>query len=66
MKLSFFFFFNLIKQHLKLNSRSFPSQILSDSEIPLINILTLQLYKKSPSIFVSTSSSPAFEIFTGF
>lgn len=42
-----FFFLNLMKQHLKLNSCSFLFQIISGSEIPLINILTLQGYKKS-------------------
>lgn len=55
-----------MKQHLKLNSHPFHSQILPDSEIPLINILTLQFYKKSPSVSVPTPSFPPFEIFISF
>lgn len=65
-KTIFFFFCNLMKQYLKLNSCSFFSQILSDSEIPLINILTLHYYKKSPGISLPTSSFPSFEIFISF
>lgn len=42
------FVVNSTKQHLKLNSCSFPSQALLISEIPLINILTLYTIKRSP------------------
>lgn len=45
-------------KHLKLNSRSFLFQIISDSEVPLINTLTLQSYKKSPRGSGLASSAP--------
>lgn len=61
-----FFFFNLMKQHLKLNSCSFLFQIISGSEIPLINILTLQGYKKSCVISVPTSYFPTLGILISF
>lgn len=61
-----FFFFNLMKQHLKLNSCSFLFQIISGSEIPLINILTLQGYKKSCVISVPTSYFPSLGILIRF
>lgn len=61
-----FFFFNLMKQHLKLNSCSFLFQIISGSEIPLINILTLQGYKKSRVISVPTSYFPSLGILISF
>ena len=63
---NFFFFFNLMKQHLKLNSCSFLFQIISGSEIPLINILTLQGYKKSCVISVPTSYFPSLGILIRF